>query len=138
MAIPSFVAGHVLDAADLNVLVDALNNQIGLPAARVTTASNGTATSGTTETRDTVLGNYTFTSPGSVRYRVCLYGRMLFGNSTSSGDRYKINIRDGGASTPTAASTLVAQLNVVLVGAGFAASDTTPVVGTFLPGSGTH
>lgn len=141
MTIPDFVADSELDAAQLNVLVDALNEiptQFGLPAARITTASNGTTTSGATETRDAVLGNYAFTADGTTRYRAMLLGRMPFGNSTSLGDRYLINIRDGGGSTPTAASPLVAQLAVVLLGAGFAAAPTTPVIGTFLPGAGTR
>src|SRR5262245_15473465 len=111
---------------------------LGIVATRVTTNSNGTSTSAGTETRDAVLGNYVLTADGGTRYRVMLLGRMLFGKSTSAGDRYKINIRDGGASTPTSTSTLVAQLNVVLQGAGFLAGSTIPVIGTFLPGAGTR
>src|SRR5215813_7526415 len=122
MTLPTFSTNQVLTSSDLNDMVDAINdvpNQYGLPTARVTTASNGTTTSAGTETRDAVLGNLAFTAVDTVRMEVHLHGRMLFGNSTSAGDRYKINIRDGGASTPTASSTLAAQLNVVLLGSGF-------------------
>src|SRR6266704_5920184 len=98
-------AGDIIDAADVNTIV---GTQLGIVAAPVTTVSNGTVTSGTTETRDAVLGNFVFTvaaAQAATRYRITLSGRGL--SATQASERYTINFRDGGASTPTATSTLV-------------------------------
>jgi len=104
----------------------------GIPVAPTTSASNGTVTSGTTETRDAVLGNYVFTAVAGRRYRAILSGGgMLF---TVANDRFAVRIRTGGASTPTAASTLW----------GHDATTISPIAGTytfdvqpsFIPGAG--
>jgi hypothetical protein len=76
-----------------------------MPAA-TTTAANGTETSGTTETRDAVLGNYSFTALAGHSYRVVL--ENAGGVCTVVNDQFGIRIRNGGASTPTASSTQIA------------------------------
>jgi hypothetical protein len=80
----------------------------GIMATPVSTSTNGTATSGTTETRDAILGDYVFTSAGTSRqYRVVI--ENLIGNGSQAGDVFQIRVRDGGGSTPTALSTLIAE-----------------------------
>jgi hypothetical protein len=105
---------------------------MGTPTA---TVNAGTPTVGTTETRDAVLGNYTFTAIAGRRYRAVVDGMAANGNAV--GDTATWNIRNGGASTPTAASTLVAsmvQLGVVASGA--AGRIPVALSGTFVPGAG--
>ncbi|SRR6266581_2590704 len=130
-------AGDIIDAADVNTIV---GTQLGIVASPVTSVSNGTVTSGTTETRDAVLGNYVFTvaaAQASTRYRVVLAGRGL--NGTVAGDRYTINFRDGGASTPTATSTLVGvNFNVYIPATGSTGVQANFMGSTFVPGAGTH
>lgn len=86
-----------------------------VPVAPASTTSAGTASSSTTETRDAVLGNYQFTALGGTRYRVMCTGGV---SVSAGGTLAEINVRDGGASTPTAASTLVGrtQLNMATGG----------------------
>jgi hypothetical protein len=62
-------------------------------------------TSSTTETKDTSLGDYTFTAVAGRRYRVTLSSAIMSG--TVAGDWFAIRIRDGGASSPTSASTFI-------------------------------
>jgi hypothetical protein len=108
----------------------------GIMADPVTTASAGTATSGTTETRDAVLGNYVFTSEGTARrYRVTY--SLGIGTDTVN-DLVKINVRDGGGSTPTAASTLLASAQMRLVAVGGAGQVSLVVTGTFTAAAGTR
>lgn len=119
-------------AADIDTLLGYL---VGLPAP-VSAASNGTATSGTTETRDTVLGNYTFTVPtvgASWRYQAMALAVGV--NASVTNDVYRINIRDGGASTPTSSSTLVASIQTSAISV---AAQSHCVLGTWVPGAGTH
>lgn len=79
----------------------------GIMANPTSTSSDGTSTTGTTEVRDAVLGNYVFTSAGtSRRYRVTLSGATVISTTTN---RIAVRIRDGGASTPTTSSTLLAE-----------------------------
>lgn len=87
-------------------ITSAQANALGIPVAPTTTASNGTATSGTTETRDAVLGNYQFTAVAGVRYLVTLSGRGL--NCSVVADRFACGLRyTVGGATPTSASTLI-------------------------------
>lgn len=107
----------------------------GIMAAPTTTTSNGTPSSGTTETRDAVLGNYSFTAVAGRRYRAMCTNRAM--NTDTANDRYAFRIRNGGASTPTAASTAVAEAqHVVTITAG-SGRLSVPVIGTFVPGAGT-
>jgi len=127
--VATFVPNQNLTAALLNALFDKIMND---PA---TTALSGTTFAGT-ETLDAVLGNYVFTASAGRRYRVT-YSGILVGSSVAN-DNYAIRIRDGGASTPTAASTLIAASQgtvVVAGGTGFAGC---PVSGTFTPSAGTR
>jgi len=100
-----------------------------------TTATNGTTSVAATETLDAVLGNYTFTALAGRRYRVAFTG---MGPWTSvAGDVFKINIRNGGASTPTAASPLIVTATIPVALSGGSGAPTVPVLGTFVPGAGT-
>lgn len=90
-----------------------LASQIGplappVTAAPVSTNLPGTATSGTTETFDAVLGFYQCNVTAGRRYQAVMLG--LHGNCGVANDIYSLQIRDSGTSSnPTAASTLVAQ-----------------------------
>lgn len=110
----------------------------GIMATPASTSSNGTATSGTTETRDAALGNYTFTSAGTGRqYRVVI--ENLIGNGSVAGDVFQIRVRDGGGSTPTAASTLIAETCwTPIAGSGTASRSAIPFAITFTAASGTR
>lgn len=100
----AFVAGTTINGTT-DIQRGGVSLSRGIPVAPTSTSSSGTVTSGTTETLDTVLGNYVFNTITGRRYQVFYTG--LKGGSTA-GELYTINIRDGGASTPTAASTLLA------------------------------
>lgn len=107
----------------------------GLMTAPTSTSSDGTAVT-TTETRDSVLGNYTFTAVASRRYRVTLSGCAI--NTSVAADRYNWNIRDGGAGTPTNASTVVASGSTVVTATGTAGRMTQAMSATFTPSAGTR
>lgn len=104
---------------------------MGTPTA---TASAGTATSGATETRDAVLGNYAFTAVAGRRYRAVIDGLVVSG---TAGDVVGVRVRNGGGSTPTAASTQVAAAQIVPPASGGTGQQSLPVGGTFMPGAGT-
>jgi hypothetical protein len=129
-------AGDIVNAID--VQIDGV--QLGIIGSPVTTSSNGTITSSGTETRDAVLGNLVFVvaaAQASTRYRITLSGRGLF--CSAPADRYTINFRDGGASTPTATSTLVGvNFNVTFTAAGSPGVAANTMSSTFVPGAGTH
>lgn len=108
----------------------------GIMADPVSTNSSGTATSGTTETRDAVLGNYVFTSEGTTRrYRVW-YNPGL--STDTANDLVRVNIRDGGGSTPTSASTLLATAQIRLTALGGPGQSSLIVTGTFTAAAGTR
>jgi hypothetical protein len=125
----AFVPLQNVTATQLNALVDKI---MADPA---TTALSGTVTSGTTETRDDVLGTYVFTAAASRRYRVTLSGLLL---SAVSGDLAQATIRDGGASTPTAASTLLAFNQWKCQATGGGGQTGVFLSATFTPSSGTR
>lgn len=104
---------------DLVNVANALPGMTGTPAS---TTSNGTPTptGSTTETRDAVLGNYTFTSKGTGYYYQVVMEGLVFNGAGSISDTWALHIRDGGASTPTAASPLLAERfeTTMLVGSG--------------------
>lgn len=114
----------------------ALRKARGLMATPVATSSAGTTTSGTTDTRDAAMGNYVFTAVASRRYRVSVLGLRIGG--TVSGDTFNIRVRDGGASTPTAASLQIAQSSKRVPVNGGAGEETVLVSQTFTATAGTH
>lgn len=80
----------------------------GIVAAPVASTANGTATAAnTTEVRDSVLGNYTFTAEAGRWYQVVYVGSLT--NVDTVSVRMNTRIRDGVASTPTTASTMLAE-----------------------------
>jgi hypothetical protein len=108
----------------------------GLMGAPTSTSTDGTGTSSTTDTRDAILGNYTFTAIANRRYRVTLSGMSL--NGSVANDRFNYNIRDGGASTPTGASGSVAAGSVITYIVGTNGRATTHISATFTPSAGTR
>lgn len=134
----SFSAGYEPSADDYQAMLDALNALVNLTSPTGTT-SNGTTTSGTTETYDAVLGNYIFSVPansgGLWRYEVCYTGRL---QGSVNGDTYELRVRDGGASTPTNASTQVGNTGVYVPLAGGAGTFSVFVRNTFVFSAGTH
>lgn len=107
---------------------------LGIPVAPTSTSSNGTTTSGTTDTLDAVLGTYTFTAIAGVRYRAMYVGGEM--NTSVANDKYNHNIRNGGASTPTSASPSVAAGSKLMPVTLSAGRQTLHVIGTFVPGAG--
>jgi hypothetical protein len=106
-----------------------------LMAAPKTTVTNGTVTSGLTETRDDILGTYVFTGVSGRFYRVT-YANLI-GNGTAA-DLYNVRIRDGGASTPTAGSPLLAETAWVPFATGGAGRTPIPLSDVFQVSSGVH
>lgn len=138
-AIPqTFAVNHIPSADEMQSILDLLNAMSGLPAP-TSTALQGTATSGTTETLDVVLGTYSFIVPAVAatwRYEVLLNNVQI--NAGASGDVVQVRIRDGGASTPTASSMLVAQFQIPIATAGGTGQASSNLRGTWVPGAGTH
>ena len=138
-ALPTSVpAGHEPSDVEFQAMLDILAALSGLPAP-TTSNVNGTATSGTTETRDAMLGDYVFTVPAAGatwRYEACFNYVKL--NSSVADDLYEIRIRDGGASTPTTSSPLVAALAVPIHTTGGPGQPGVTGRGTWVPGVGTH
>lgn len=100
-----------------------------------TVSSSLFSTSGTaTETRDTVLGNYVFTGVAGRRYRATWRGPMYGQNAN---DQLILNVRDGGASTPTNTSTVVANGRFCTAVSGSPGQATVVAMGTFT-GAGVH
>jgi len=124
-----FTVGHILVPADFTF--------VNLPAAPLTNASNGTTTSGTTETRDAVLGNYVFTGVAGVRYRVWLLGGGH--QPTVSGDRFSVRVRyTTNGATPTSSDTMAgADTTFITVGTSGNQNFVVPHITTFVPGAGT-
>ena len=124
---------------NLGADVDALLAMIwGLPAP-TTSALGGTTSSGSTSTRDDALGVYTFVVPAAAatwRFEACLWNRMP--NFTVSSDIAVFEIRDGGASTPTSTSPLVASAQLRAQSTGGTGQESMHTCGTWVPGAGTH
>lgn len=96
---------EVWDGAAWNSAVPALMPR-GIMAAPISTGTNGTPSSGSSDTIDTVLGNYVFTATAGRRYRVVMNNLVANGNIAS--DIYALRVRDSGSiSTPTASSPAV-------------------------------
>lgn len=96
----TFTGGSRVTAVELNTP--------GLvPTVPKTTSSTGTATSGTTETFDALLGYYQFTALAGVRYMALVNGAK---GSSTAGELYAFRIRDSGtAANPVATDTIVAE-----------------------------
>lgn len=108
----------------------------GLMATPASTSTDGTATSSTTDTRDAVLGNYTFTALASRRYRVMCTGTL---NGSVANDRFLLNVRDGGASTPTGGvSTIVATGSMLTFVIASNGRQNFVLTNTFTPSAGTR
>lgn len=101
--------------------------------ARQTFTANGTA-AGTTEIIDSGIPILTFTALGSRRVEIIVAGRGLTGGVT--GSRYAINLRDGGATTPTSASPLFGNHNAAKVFED--AEESFVIIATDLPVAGAH
>src|ERR1035437_6427781 len=99
------------------------------------TTTNGTTTGGgAVETRDGVFGNYVFTSVANRRYEVHLNGLQQAGSAGN--DQYLVNIRNGGSSTPTATSALIAQQRIFIPVAN--AQIACPMAMSWSPGAGVN
>lgn len=111
----------------------------GIPAAPISTSSNGTPTAGGgSETFDAILGFYQATLINGHRYEVKMNG--LIGNCGANGDEYQLQIRDSGnASNPTTGSTLVAQTQWSSTTNGISSRTPIYIANTFVAGgSGVH
>jgi hypothetical protein len=107
----------------------------GSMATPITSSATGTPTSSTTDTRDAVLGNYVFTSEGTTRlYRATVEGLVVSGSVAA--DKFLLTIKDGGASTPTSASTVVAGTGWNARATGGSSQDTWILQGTFTAAAG--
>lgn len=95
---------HIEVVSGVPALSAAWPGALGIRAVPVSTASNGTASVGTTETRDAVISTYAFTSLGTTRRYRWVYSGVVLNGSVAS-DTFVLRVRDGGASTPTASST---------------------------------
>jgi hypothetical protein len=127
---PALLAGQILRAGALAALFDKIM------ADPVATGGTGTATTGTTETRDDILGVYTYSAAAGRRYRATLSGLLLSGGVVN--DLAIVTIRDGGVSTPTAASTLIANSQWKCQLAGGGGQTSCFVSATFTPAAGTR
>lgn len=138
MAITAPHAGDKISDTWTTAMTDAANltQSRGVMVTPVATATAGTATSGTTETRDAILGNYAFTALTGRRYRVVFAGALL--NGDTANDRYTLNIRDGGASTPTAVSTIIVATSRLVAVTGTNGRSGVDLTGTFTATAGTH
>lgn len=104
-----------------------------MPAPVAITTSSASSSS-TTEARDAVLGNYTFTSIAGHYYKACLDQAAIVADTLN--DQFAVRIRDGGGSTPTSSSTMLASARAPV----HRASIAIPVQpgGVFAPSAGTH
>lgn len=127
--------GDPITAAQAAIIVADIiaGPNMGTPASQAA-GTAGTASAGTTEVRDAVLGNYTFTSVAGRRYEAHLNG--LVANGSVVGDLFAVNIRNGGASTPTATSPLCATVQAYIPAIGVSGRVTCQLLGSFVPGAG--
>lgn len=107
----------------------------GLMAAPVEATANGTATSGTTDTRDAQLADYVFMASPNRRYEVVI--NNLIGNGSIANDIYAIRVRNGGDVTPTTASPFVGEYTWHVIATGTTGRNTIPFCRSFpSPGAG--
>lgn len=109
----------------------------GIVADPKSSSSNGTSTSGSIETEDSVLGVYSCQLVSGRWYQVVMDGLLCSGSVAN--DLFRFNIRDGGTSAPTTSSTAVASVQWECITTGGAGQVTTLVRGIFQSAStGTH
>jgi hypothetical protein len=131
-----------LAVAGVEMTADALNAILfkipwGLVAAPIRTNTSGTPTAADlVEVRDTTITPYVFTARADRYYRVCYTGIQMNGATVSS--RALCRIRDGGASTPNAASTLIAETLSYLTETSSAGRTTSDIVMVITLSAGTH
>ena len=96
-----------------------INGDLPAPATTSTTSETTTGAS-LTEVRDTNLGNYQFTARAGRTYRVALEGMRVGVETGATGLPLLpvVRIRDGGGSTPTTSSTIVAEARTSINTAG--------------------
>lgn len=125
--------GDLITAAQAAIIATDLNG-LGTMGTPAQTSANGTVTAGgAVEIRDAVLGSYVFTAVAGRRYQVVMAGQ---GAATSvAGDAATLNVRNGGAATPTTASPVVASGKIVLP-ASSSGSSVAMSGSTFVPGAG--
>lgn len=102
-------AGSLIRAGDVSRLV-------ATPATSAVTS----ATTTTTEVKDSNVGDYTFTAVSGHTYRVKYQCRAA---STVAQDKVDVRIRDGGGSSPTNTSTLVAGAETTIASASVALTE---------------
>lgn len=103
---------------------------LGIKAVPIATTANGTVTSGTTDTLDTVLGTYTFAATAGRRYRIVIANLVC--NGSVAADLFAVRVRNGGASTPTTASPAVLDSSWTCVVSGSSGRVTLTLEETFL------
>jgi len=132
------IATNLLNEFDGRIAaLEIVQGVLGTPttaASPGTTAPNGAPG---TETRDAVMGNYIFTAVAGRRYRVSLDSAKI--SVGTNGTTVTVRIRNGGASTPTAASTLIAETSYYGAIAVVPGQTGVPdLSGLFTPGAGTQ
>lgn len=105
-------------------------------ATPVTTSTAGNTSNSTTDVRDAQLGNYVCTTVTGHTYRVWWTGKVS--STVSNDDLVSITVRDGGGSTPTAASTSVASASRFVSELGGPGQETLQVINLWAPTAGTH
>lgn len=121
--------------------IAAIEASQGVQGTPASTSSNSTTYPANTagvagaETRDAVLGNYVFTALASHRYHAVFENARCGGNGANT--LLTTNIRNGGASTPTNASTLIAStVSDLRVAGGQGIIGVPTCSGMFTPGAG--
>jgi hypothetical protein len=98
---------------------------------------SSTASSGTTEVRDAILGDYVFTAVSGHWYEIVYTGALA--NMDAANSRMATRVRDGGVSTPTTGSTLVGETTNYCVETGTAGRNSIRLGGRVSQfSSGTH
>jgi hypothetical protein len=121
----------VADTFELIALAAVAQLQPLVNATPASTTTNGTPTSGTTETEDAVLGTYQCNLISGRRYMAVMNG--LVGNGSVVSDVFLLNIRNSGSSSaPTSSSTLVAQQEWTPQTAGTSGRSPIPLAGSFI------
>jgi hypothetical protein len=133
----AIVAGNITDRRPISGLAIPTNRPWNVPwglvAPPLVSTVNGTTSPGA-ETKDAVLGDLAFTAVANRRYRVVQQNEVANGGA---GDDWYLNVRDGGAASPTVASPLVAQHQIVFYASGSAGrfmSDFSKEVGALTAG----
>lgn len=132
------VATNLLNEYDDRVTALELEQgALGTPATSLSAGTPAPNGGPGTETRDAVLGNYIFAAVAGRRYRATLDTAKMSVNANNT--LCVIRIRNGGASTPTAASPLIAETSYFgAVSGGPGQGGIPSLSGLFTPGAGTQ